>query len=283
MAKTGQVNQSLMKEDVSTAKEHSMQMRKQSIYEQIHKGKEFLVRRYRAHNHILYLQSYSNTFGSIDELREIYDHALKQDDFVEFVIATRPDCINEEIADLIASYKSDTIKDIWVELGLQSGNEQTLTAINRGHTVAACEKAVGILRERGIKISLHVILGLPLEGYSELEETASVVRAIAPEAVKIHNLHVPIRTRMYYQYQLGEFNPPAQRRHISYTIWFLERIPADIIIQRVVCDTPSHRLAAPVRFGAKGSFVHQLQKEMEERGSYQGRLSIEDEHHVGEA
>ncbi len=283
MAKAGRVNQTLMEEDTSVSKEVSMEIRKQSIHEQIHNGKEFLIRRYRAYNHILYLQSYSNTFGNIKELQEIYEYALSQDEFVEFVIATRPDCINEEIADMLASYKKGSINDIWVELGLQSGNDQTLETINRGHAVASCKKAAALLRDRGIKVSLHVILGLPLEGYKEMERTAEVVRDIAPEAVKIHNLHVPIRTQMFYQYQLGEFSPPAQIRHLSNTIWFLERIPSQIIIQRVVCDTPSHRLAAPVRFGSKGSFVHLLQTEMKKRGSYQGRVLLEDEHHDEES
>ncbi len=270
MARTGRISEELLEGAGCPEGPLSMEMRKTSITEQVRTGIAFLCRRYRAERFILYLQSYSNTFAPLAELKEIYDHALSQEEFTEFIIATRPDCITEANADLIASYRGGSLQDVWVELGLQSGNDETLGLIRRGHTVGECSTAVSILRARGIKVSLHVILGLPGEGYDQVSRTAEVVREIHPDAVKIHNLHIPIRTRMYRQYLAGEFCPPSVKRHLSNTIFFLERIPDDIIIGRVVCDTPAHRLAAPLRFGAKGSFVQQLEAEMSRRKTCQG-------------
>lgn len=235
-------------------------------------GKAFLERRYHAKRFILYFQAYSNTFAPVSELQEIYDFALDQMDFTEMVIATRPDCISPEKADLISSYADRVPGDLWVELGLQSADDKTLRQIGRGHTVQQFVSAFELLRSRRLKVSAHVILGLPREGYDEVKRTAALISELHPDAVKIHNLHIPSGTKMYQEYLHGELTAPSAVRHMSLTMCFLERIPEDIIIQRLVCDTPRHRLAAPADFPAKGSYVNELQRRMEAAGVRQGRL-----------
>ncbi|MGM0432568.1 MAG: TIGR01212 family radical SAM protein [Spirochaetota bacterium] len=249
----------------------TMKSRLASIKEQIESGSAFLQRRYQAELLMLYFQSYSNTYGTVNELKQIYDAALSYGDFTEMIVATRPDCIDMKKAELLSLYRN-RLSDVWVELGLQSGNDNTLATLERGHTVKQFVKAFALLRQAGIRISVHLILGLPGEGYRELEKTAALITQLHPEGIKIHNLHIPAGTKLYRQYLDGELSVASTRRHMSQTIWFLERIPGDIVIQRLVCETPQHRLAAPRGFVGKGHFIQMLQRELEKRNTYQGRM-----------
>jgi len=187
-------------------------LRRESVRSQILRARQFLTRRYRAELFLLYFQAFSGTFGSVDELREIYDDALSVMDFTELIVATRPDCISPAVTALLASYKK-RLGDVWVELGLQSALDSTLERINRGHTAGEFSAAFRMLREAGIRISVHLILGLPGEGYEEISRTAAFIAEHHPEAVKLHNIHVPIRTRLYDEYTCGEFAVSSARRH----------------------------------------------------------------------
>jgi hypothetical protein len=249
-----------------------MQARLESITSQVEQGKKFLKRRYKAKELLLYFQAYSNTFAPVKQLKTLYDHALGLEDFRELIISTRPDCINTRITELIASYKN-RLSDVWVELGLQSPSNATLDRIDRGHTVEDFLKAYSMLKDAGIKVSVHLLLSLPGEGYAELDQASELIRSIHPDAVKIHNLHIPSGTRMYHEYLCGELTAASDRRHMMQIIHLLERIPSDIIIQRLTCDTPAHRLAAPRSFAPKGEFISNLRKEMVRKNAYQGRLT----------
>ncbi len=254
----------------SHEREEGLEEREASVRQQVSRAREFLMERYKAEQFMLYFQANSNTYADTGTLKYLYDSALQSMPFRELIVSTRPDCINEQAAELLASYRKE-LDDVWVELGLQSANPQTLRAINRGHTVDDFLTAFRLLKERGIKISVHLILGLPGEGYREIGATAALITEILPEAVKIHNLHIPDRTRMLREYLLGETTAPSTERHLSYTIYTLERIPEEIIIQRVTCDTPRHRLAAPRRFDAKGAFINRLARALESRDTWQGK------------
>jgi radical SAM protein (TIGR01212 family) len=248
-----------------------MQQRLTSMSDQIERGIQFLQRRYAAEKYLLYFQAYSNTFAPAAQLKQIYDRALSIAEFTELIIATRPDCIDKKRIDLIASYRQG-LSDVWVELGLQSPSDATLSRINRGHTVEQFIDAFRMLKAAGIKVSVHLLFSLPDEGYEQIDQAADLMRELKPEAVKIHNLHIPSGTQMYREYLCGEITAASTRRHVSQVIRFLERIDPEIIIQRLTCDTPSHRLAAPRSFAPKGAFVSQLQKTMERRDTWQGRL-----------
>ena len=256
------------------ASEEALRSRERSIAAQVGRGVAYLRRRYQAEVFLLYFQAYSNTYAEPATLRRLYDTGLAQHEFRELIIATRPDCIDPERSDLISSYRGE-VDDVWVELGLQSAKDHTLESIGRGHTVDRFREAFTLLRERGVKIAVHLILGLPGEGYKEIVETARLITEIRPEAVKIHNLHIPVGTALYRAFESGETTAPSMERHLSSVTELLERIPSDTIIQRVTCDTPAHRLAAPGRFGSKGEFIAQLERTMQERGLWQGRLSGE--------
>jgi uncharacterized protein len=248
----------------------SLEERKDSVRKQILHARRFLEKRYRSEVFLLYFQAFSSTFGPLSELEEIYTDALQVMDFRELIVSTRPDCISPANARLLASYKN-RVEDVWVELGLQSASDSTLSRISRGHTADQFTTAFKLLKEQGVKLSVHVILGLPGEGYTDIARTAELLAKLHPEAVKLHNLHLPIRTRMFDEYLQGEFTIPSAERHLSYAVHILERIPDDIIIQRLVTDTPGHRLAAPRNFMAKRDFIDNLSKNMISIDTWQGK------------
>lgn len=245
----------------------------ESIKLQIERGKKFIVRRYKAEKFSLYYQSFSNTYAPIEELRKIYDLGIEQGDWEELIISTRPDCINDNVVNLLTSYKN-RVKRVWVELGLQSGSNEILQKMNRGHSVEDFEIAAKKLLDAGIFVSAHLLLGFPGENLSCLDKTAAVIRKIHPQAIKIHNLNIPSGTKLYNEYLEGEIAVPCTERHLEKTIFILRNIPSDIVIQRFVCDTPSHRKAAPRYFDDKSKFLRKLEKKMNERGIVQGDLCI---------
>jgi radical SAM protein (TIGR01212 family) len=245
---------------------------RQDLRRQIDSGRRFLHNRYGAELYILYFQAFSGTYAPIDRLRTIYDFALKCAPFRELAVSTRPDCIDPAKAELLASYRREDF-DVWVELGLQSGNEKSLRRINRGHTVEDFDRAFRICRSAGIKLAVHLIFGLPGEGFDEILRTIDYLIALKPEGVKIHNLHIPTGCPLYYEYLSGELSVPCADRHLEYTIAALERLPEDTVIMRLTCDTPEALLAAPRPFPVKSHFLSRLREEMNRRGTWQGRVS----------
>ncbi len=243
--------------------------RKQSIIRQIAQGGEFIDKRYPGASKSIYFQAFTSTFDSPETLRQLYDCALSTGSYRELIVSTRPDCLSEEVVSLLASYRGK-VETVWVELGLQSGNDDTLAWIGRGHTVDDFIQACARSHSGGLQVSAHVILGLPGESYSHIERTARVITSVHPQAIKIHNLHVVAGTRLYDAYLRGELSIASRQRHISETIHLLRRIPGDIAIQRFISDTPMHRLAAPRHFGDKGVFVRQLLAQMELQDVRQG-------------
>ena len=178
-------------------------LRFQSIENQIKKGLEFIHRRYKAKLAALYFQSWTNTYDSTENLKRIYDLALSCGDFSQLIVSTRPDCVGEDVADLLAQYITPE-REVWVELGLQSASDETLKRINRGHTLSDYITCAERLHKRGIKICTHVIIGLPGEERKDFIKTAEALNQVGSEGVKIHNLHIPGGTRMAQDYLDGE-------------------------------------------------------------------------------
>jgi hypothetical protein len=201
----------------------------------------------------------------------VYDAGLALAPFRGLNVATRPDCIDDEKADLLASYQEKGL-EVWVELGLQSANERTLKRIGRGHTAADFERAFILLKRRHVKIAVHLIFGLPGEGLHEILATMDVLARLRPDGVKIHNLHVPAGTDLAREYVQGEITVPSPGRHLEYSIAAIERLPPQTVIMRLTCDTPAERLAAPRHFWEKEVFLGTLAREMKARGARQGRL-----------
>ena len=246
-------------------------LRFQSIENQINKGLEFIHRRYKAKLAALYFQSWTNTYDTAENLKRIYDMALSSGDFSEFIVSTRPDCVEDDIADLLAGYITKD-REVWVELGLQSASDETLRRINRGHTLSDYVKCMERLHKRGIKVCTHVILGLPGEGREDFIKTAKVLNETGSEGVKIHNLHIPGGTKMAEEYLEGEITSWSTERYMNEVEYFLRLLNPEMIIERLVCETPSHRLMAPRHFMDKSLFLRTLNDKMEKNNTRQGDL-----------
>lgn len=242
-----------------------------SIESQIERGREFLARRYGAEMFSLYFQSFTNTYDSIGNLERIYGRALSTGRYAEFIVSTRPDSLPDDVIALLSSYRTDDM-DIWVELGLQSGSDETLRRIGRGHDVASYIDAAERLHRSGIKVSTHIIIGLPGEDREDYERTAKVVGAAWSEGVKIHNLHIAGGTRMADEYLEGLVTASSEERYLEDAELVLRLLSPDTIIQRLVCETPAHRLIAPRSFPDKSRFLSHLKARMERRGTRQGDL-----------
>jgi len=241
-----------------------------SLERQVRDSISFYKRSHGEGAFILYFQPYSNTNAPVAVLRRVYDVGLGLADFRGLNVATRPDCVDEEKADLLASYQGRGL-EVWAELGLQSANDETLRRIGRGHTVDQFVRAFWILRDRGIRIAVHLIFGLPGEGRAEIDRTISMVAGLSADGVKIHNLHVPRGTPLARDYLKGEVTAPCAPRHLEYVIRAIEALPPHTVIMRLTCDTPSDELSAPRGFWPKETFLQRLNEEMRRRGACQGR------------
>ena len=250
----------------------SLEQRCISLKDQIAHGRAFLQRRYKTELFSAYFQAWTNTYADVETLKTLYDAALEEGPFVELIISTRPDCITDEILDLLEGYKSRVSK-VWVELGLQSANEDTLELIGRGHDADCYIRSADALHSRGIGVCTHIVVGLPSETRFDFEQTCSLVNKANSEAVKIHNLHVCGGTRLYDWYAQGEVSVASMRRHVENSILILRHLDNNIVVERLLCETPNHRLVAPRTFPDKNAFLSLLEKTMEERGVWQGDLT----------
>ena len=240
-----------------------------SITEQILKGKESLKRRYKAKKFIAYFQSFSNTYGPYEKLKGLYKEALAIDDIVGLSVGTRPDCVDESILTLLEGYTKDYL--VWIEYGIQSIHDRTLTFINRGHDVRCFKRAVKATRTRGIKICTHVILGLPFEDRRDMLATAKAVAAMGIDGIKIHLLYVIKGTGMEKLYQEGTYRCLEQDEYANLVCDFLELLPSDMVIQRLTGDPHPDELVAPEWSLRKNETLSLIKKILADRDSWQGK------------
>lgn len=242
------------------------------IAAQIDKASRFLEKRYGAEILLLYFQAFTNTFAPLEELRQIYDYALSRRDFRELIVSTRPDSLSAGTAELLASYRraSEGPRDVWVELGLQTMHDATLKRIRRGHSLEDFDAAFRRARDAGLKVAVHLILGLPGEDRREIEATCRYVAALRPDAVKFHNLHIPRNTELYQEYLQGEFAVPGPDRYRGLLIRAIRMLPPETVVMRLTCDTPGDLRAAPLNHPRKTRFYQEVRDEMGRQGWRQG-------------
>ena len=240
-----------------------------SITQQLINGKKSLSKRYKAKKFLAYFQSFSNTYASLPTLRHLYDEALSIDDVVGLSIGTRPDCVDEPVLKLLQTYAERYL--VWIEYGLQSANDTTLEAINRGHDVQCFIDTVEKTKGRGIKICAHVILGLPHETRQDVLRTAATIARLGVDGVKLHLLYVVEGTRLDALYQRGEYKCLEQQAYVDLVCDFLERIPSEIVVQRLTGDPHRSELVAPAWSLNKTETLEQIRKTLETRDSWQGK------------
>ena len=211
-----------------------------SIKEQVRKG---LLGAKEEDGFIVYFQNFTNTYADKDTLRSRYDEALIDERIKILAIGTRPYCISEEIAELIASYKDRV--DVWVELGLQTASDKTALVINRGYESSVYVEACKILKKHKIDTVTHLMIGLPGENGEDLAKTVNLVNSVKPFGIKIHSVYVAEGTALAKSYREGKYTPIDMEDYVEKAVYVLTHIAPDTIVHRITGDCPKDMLVAP--------------------------------------
>ena len=222
----------------------------------------------RANKFIAYFQNFTNTYDTLENLKARYDSALIDNRIVALAIATRPDCITEEICKLIASYKTKV--DVWVELGLQTSNDETAKLINRGYTSTVFTDAVNLLNKYNIDIVTHIMVGLPNETFEDIKSTVNFINNHNIQGLKIHSCYVVENTVLAQMYKNGQYTPISLEYYLETASYILTHINPDIIIHKISGDAPKDLLLAPSWNSHKKWIMNGLDKLLKEKDLYQG-------------
>ncbi len=223
---------------------------------------------------IAYFQNFTNTYASVEVLKERYDAALIDSRIVALAIGTRPDCISEEVADLLSEYQNRV--DVWVELGLQTASDKTAMKINRGYPTSRFVEAVELLSSRGIPVVAHMIIGLPDEGRADVMHTVDILNSVPIWGVKIHSLYVMRGTRLCEMYEKGGFHVQTEEEYISLAALTVASLRPDIVIHRLTGDCPEGMLVAPKWGLTKSEIIDQVVKKLKTEGLRQGSLYLKE-------
>lgn len=242
-----------------------------SLEEQYLQGVERLSSKWKTSKRIPYLQAYSNTYTSPEILGKILDRVSRFEGAVMIDIATRADCLDGGIVEVL--HKVSEKIPVTVELGLQSANDETARLINRGHDFDTFVRGFQALRDGApnVKIGVHIINGLPGENREIMKKTAESVAKLHPDLVKIHLLHVLDGTPLGEMYKAGEYTPLEKDEYVSIVCDQLELLPPDIVVERVTGDGIAEELLAPDWSRKKVCVINDIDKELYQRNSFQGK------------
>lgn len=241
----------------------------ESIRRQLEAGITSVRRRSRASKFIAYFQAYSNTHAPVERLRPLYDQVWQFPEVVGMSVGTRPDCVDAAKIDLLASYTSRG--EVWVEYGLQSVHDATLAAVNRCHTYREFLDAMELTRDRGIRICVHTILGLPGETREMMLDTHRRLAELPIDGIKIHLLHIMRNTVLERQYREGRVPLLSRRHFVDLVCDVLELLPPRVVIQRMHADAPADVLVAPDWCLDKAGVLGDIRAELARRDSWQGK------------
>jgi radical SAM protein (TIGR01212 family) len=247
----------------------SRRIPQRDITDQIDEGIRRLKRRYKCQQFIAYFQPATNTYAAVDKLRELYDLALAHPEVVGLAIGTRPDCVADDVLDLLVSYHARTY--LSVEYGMQTMHDASLDWMNRGHHHQLTREAVQRSHARDLKVCLHVILGLPGETHEMMMQTAHEVAALDVAAVKIHNLYAVRNTPLADQLAASEVTLMERDAYIETVVDFLEWIPPSMVIERISGEAPGDFLVAPEWCRDKPGVLSEIDSRMKQRDTWQGR------------
>ncbi len=215
-----------------------------TIAEQIEAGRQVVRKRTGARLYLAYFQAYTNTYDDVTNLRRLYDEALAEPDVIGLSIGTRPDCVPDAVLDLLAGYRARG-HEVWLELGLQSAFDESLSRVNRGHGFAEYADAVVRARSRGLPVCTHLILGLPGETRAHYRESLSKVLALGVDGLKLHPLHVVKGTALANQWRRGEYAPLGFDDYIQSAAELIAMTPKEVVFHRVTGTASKDILLAP--------------------------------------
>ena len=225
---------------------------------------------------IAYFQAYTNTYAPLSRLRTLYTEALREPAVAGISVATRPDCVTEDVVTLLVNImKEFPDKFVWIELGLQTIHEETADFIRRGYSLTIYDKCVALLQQAHIPVITHVILGLPGETGEHMLSTIDYLSQSGTWGIKLQLLHVLKDTDLALLYKQGGYQPLTQEAYTELVIDCLERLAPEIVVHRLTGDGPRNSLIAPLWSLDKRNVLNTLHHTMKTRASYQGRLFVE--------
>lgn len=243
---------------------------KSAVVEQVDSGRAVVRRRTGARRLIAYFQAYTNTYADVERLRTLYDEALAQPDVVGIAVGTRPDCVPNEVLDLLAGYRELGL-EVWLELGLQSSFDHTLTRVNRGHGFAEYREAIRQAHARRLPVCTHLIIGLPGETATHAHMSLQRVLDLGVEGLKLHPLHVVRNTLLARQWRQGEYRPLTLQEYVETVCDLIELTPPEVVFHRLTGTAPRDLLLAPDWCAHKWRVINGIHRELGRRDSWQGR------------
>lgn len=244
--------------------------RKDDLVTQFNKIRELQHKKWPEAGYIGYFQAYTNTYAPVEQLREYYEVILRQPGVVGLSIATRPDCLPDDVVEYLAELNKRTY--LWVELGLQTIHESTSRLINRAHDTQCFLDGVAKLRKHGIRTCAHIIYGLPGETHEMMLETGKAVAAMDVQGLKLHLLHLMSKTPMVKQYEAGLLRFLDKDEYVQLVVDTIEQLPPEIIIHRLTGDAPRHSLIGPMWSLKKWEVLNAFDEELIARNSWQGKF-----------
>ena len=231
------------------------------IAEQIDSGRQVIRKRTGAKKYIAYFQAYTNTYAKTKDLCHLYNQALNEPDVIGLAIGTRPDCVSDEVLELLSNYQQQGY-EIWLELGLQSAHDKTLERVNRGHGFSVYEQTTRKARNRGINVCTHLILGLPGEFTEHHISSLERVLELGVDGLKFHPLHVVKGTQLANEWRRGEYQPLTMNKYINDVVELIKRTPKSIVFHRLTGTASSKILLAPEWCSKKWQVLNAITTEL---------------------
>ena len=229
-----------------------------SIDEQIELAKKRISGKCKCDRYIAYFQSYTNTYGDVDALREKFLAAARRDDIAVVSIASRPDCFSPEVIDMIKDIIA--VKPVWIELGLQTANDRTAQLINRCYDISVYDETMNRLRELGVHIIVHMIIGLPGETKEDMIDTVRYIVRSGANGIKLQLLHVLRGTVLEKMYEGGVFRALTFDEYADILCDCLKELPPDMVVHRFTGDGPKNILVAPLWSADKKRVINDLNR-----------------------
>lgn len=243
-----------------------------SIEEQFNDIKEMMNKKWKNGKYIAYFQAYTNTYGSIEELKSKYEEAVSKEGVVALAIATRPDCLSPQVIDLLKGF-NDRIYT-WVELGLQTSKEDTARLINRGYDLPVFEDALERLRAKNIDVVVHTIFGLPGESREDMINTIKYLGNMDIQGIKMHLLHLLKGTPLVELYNQGKLNFLDKDEYVNLICNAITLLPKNVVIHRLTGDAPRNLIIEPLWSLKKWEVLNAIDAKLQKEDWYQGKYYI---------
>jgi len=241
-----------------------------SIHAQIEEQIDLVSKKYKGDKYIAYFQNFTNTYAEVSYLRKIYEEALSHEKIVGLAIATRPDCLEDDVLELLADLNKKTF--LWVELGLQTLNDDVAKYFNRAYETEIYKEASEKLNKLNIKFVTHIIIGLPKEENDDYLKTAIFAQNCGTWGIKLHLMYVVKNTPLEKLYLNGALKVNTKEEYVEKVINILENISPEIVVHRLTGDGDRETLVAPLWSIKKIDVLNSIHKELKRRNTYQGKL-----------